>query len=82
MPMTQDDDDASLLADPEIIGLYEAVRAALIENSDRLGDPVAALTRLNEMMRGGHREAAFAISMLCLGDETRPTRRARGRKTR
>ena len=80
--MPQDDDGAPLLTDPEIIGLYEAVRAALIENSDGLGDPVAALTRLNEMMRGGHREASFALFMLCFGDETRPARRARRRKAR
>ena len=69
--MQQIDTDAvagdALLTDPQVIALYEAVRAALVEDSDQGGDPLTALTRLCAMMESGQSEAAYAIFMLyCL----------------
>jgi hypothetical protein len=83
LTMHQDDDDPPLLTDPEIVVLYESVRAALLEDREPDRDPVATITRLRELMKAGDREAAFALFMLYdLDEKMRRDRRARRGKAR
>ena len=78
-----DDDDAWLAADGEARACYAAVRTALLEDRAPGGDPVAAVTRLRELMKAGDRDAAFALLVLYnLNEEMRRDRRARRTKAR
>ena len=83
--MQQIDTDAvagdALLTDPQVIALYEAVRAAIVEDGEPGSDPVAAITRLGELMKAGDRDAAVALFILYdLDEKMRRGRRARRTK--
>ena len=81
MTSSDDDDDAWLPADGEARACYSVVRAAIFEDGEPGSDPVAAITRLGELMKAGDRDAAVALFILYdLDEKMRRGRRARRTK--